>query len=46
MISLDKFNGSCNFEDDVPTKICLPSKTKGVSVKVFNMITRAYEANT
>ena len=46
MISLDKCNGSYNVVDDLSTKICVPSKTKHVSVKVFNMITRIYETKT
>ena len=46
MIGLDKFNGSCNVADDLSTKICVPSKTKHINLKVFNMITRTYEAKT
>ena len=44
MISLDKCNESCNFVDDLSTKICVPSKTKDRSFKVFNMITNKNEA--
>ena len=44
MISLDKSNGSCNVIDDLSTNICVPSETKDVSVKVFNMITRVNDA--
>ena len=43
MISLDKCNGSCDSVDDLSTKICAPSKTKDVNVKVFNMITNQIE---
>ena len=32
-ISLDTCNGSCNVFDNVSTKICVPSKTKDVTVK-------------
>ena len=39
MISLDKCNASCNTADDLCTKICIPSKTKDINVKTFNMIT-------
>ena len=46
MIGLDKFNGSCNVADDLSTKICVPSKTKHINLKVFNMIARIYEAKT
>ena len=28
IISLDKCSGTCNFTDDLSTKICVPSKTK------------------
>ena len=35
MISLDNCNGSCNAVYDFSTKICVPSETKGVHVKVF-----------
>ena len=40
MISLDKCRGSCNFVDNLSTKIYVPSKTKDINVKVFNMITQ------
>ena len=35
MISLDKYNGSCNVVDDLSMKICFPSKTKKINVKVL-----------
>ena len=44
IISLDKFNESCNAVDDFSTKICVPNKTKDINVKVFNIITRIYDA--
>ena len=37
MLSLHKCSGSCNFFDDVSTKICVPSKIKDVNVIVFDM---------
>ena len=46
MISLDKCNGSCNAVDDLSTKICVPSETKNMIDKKFNMITRINEAKT
>ena len=46
MISLDKCNASCNTADDLCTKICIPSKTKDINVKTFNMITNKNEAKT
>ena len=38
MFSLDKCSASCNSVDDLSIKICVPSKTKDVTVKVFNII--------
>ena len=38
VISLDKCNEMCDVVDDLSTKICVPSETKGVNVKVFDMI--------
>ena len=46
MVSLDKCNGSCNAIDDLSTKICVPSETKDVNVKVFRMITRINEVKS
>ena len=40
MISLDKYNGSCNVGDDLSMKIYVPSKAKGINVKIIIMITR------
>ena len=36
MNSLNKFAGSCNV---LSPKICVPKETKGINVKVFNLIT-------
>ena len=46
MFSLGKCSGSCNATDDLSTKIKVPSKTKYINVKVFNMIKRINEAKT
>ena len=46
MISLDKCNGACNVIDNIPIKVCIPSKTKDVNVKIFNIITRIKEVKT
>ena len=43
MISLQKYNGSCNAVNDLSTNICVPNKTKHANVKVFNMITNKNE---
>ena len=44
MINLDKYSVSYNSDDDSSTKICVPSKTKDVDVKVFNMTTNRNKA--
>ena len=44
MISLEKCKMSCNVVDVLSTKICVPNKTKEVSVKRFSMVTRIDEA--
>ena len=43
MISLERCNVSCYVVDNLSVKMCLLSKTEGVSVKQFNMITRIDE---
>ena len=40
MVSLDRFNGSCNALDDLSSGMCVPNKTEDVNLNVFNMITR------
>ena len=45
-ISLEWCNRSCNSVNDLSVRICRPSKTKGVNVKVFSMITNRNESNT
>ena len=42
MVSLDKCSEIYNVADEFSIKTCLPSKTKDVNVKVFNMITKTY----
>ena len=46
MVSLGKCSGSSNSVDEFCTKICVPSKTKDVNVKLFNLTTRTNEAKT
>ena len=46
MVSLDKYSGSCKSGNDLSTKICVPSKTKGTHIKAFNMIRNRFEAKT
>ena len=35
MISLDKWNGSCNVVDDLSTKVCVLSETRDANTKFF-----------
>ena len=46
MVILDKCNGSCNAVDNLCTKICVPSETKDINVKVFNIITKINKVKT
>lgn len=46
MVILDKYNRSCSAIDDWSMKICVPSETKDVNVKVRNMMRRIYKAET
>ena len=46
MIILNKCNVNCNVVDDFSTKICLPSETKDVNVKLFNLIKGINEVKT
>ena len=46
MIILDKSNESCYAVDDLSTKKCVPSQTKNVIVKIYNLITRINEVKT
>ena len=45
-VTPDKCNRSFNDVDDLYTNICVPSKTKDVNVKVFNLITKIHESKT
>ena len=46
IISSDICNASSNAVDDLFTKICVPSETKDVDVRLFNMITKINETKT
>ena len=46
MISLDKCNGSCNAVEDLSMQIYVPSETKDINIKVFNMTTIINESKT
>ena len=46
MISLDRFNGSCNVFDILSSRIYVPNKTEDVNLDVFNMITGINKSKT
>ena len=46
MTSLDKYSGLYSYDDDLSTKKCVPSNTKDIDVKVFNMMANKNEAKT
>ena len=39
MVSLDKFNGSCNTLDDPSSTTYVPNKTEDLNLNAFNIIT-------
>ena len=46
MNGIDKCSGSCNFVNDLSTKVSVPRQTKNVNLKVFNMIMWIIEKKT
>lgn len=44
MVSLDRFNGSCNALNDLSSKISVSDKTEDVDLNVFNMIAKVNES--
>ena len=46
MIGLDKYNVGCNTVHNLSIKICVPTETKDLNVKVFDKITRVNEVKT
>ena len=44
MVSLDRFNGSCNALNDLSSKISVSDKTEDVDGNVFNMIAKVNES--
>ena len=47
LITADRYNGSGNVVDDLPTKVYgLSKKKKGVNVKIFYLITKLNEIKT
>ena len=46
MISVDRFFGNCNVADDLSMKICVPSETNDISIRLFDIVTRINETKT
>ena len=44
LVKLDRFVGSCNTLNDLSNKVCIPDKTEGLHLSVFNMITGINES--
>ena len=45
-VKLDRCVGSCNILNDLSNKVCVPNKTEGLSLSVFDMITGINESKT
>ena len=45
-LKLDRCVGSCNTLNDLYNKVCIPNKTEGVSLSVFNKIIGINESKT
>ena len=43
-VNLDRCRQSCNALNDISNRICGPSKTEGLNLNVFNMITEINES--
>ena len=43
--NLDRCAGSCNTLNDLSNKVCVPNKTKGLSLSVFNIIAGKNKSN-
>ena len=46
VVKLDRCVWSCNNLNDLPNKVCVPSKTEDLNIYVFNMITGKNESKT
>ena len=44
MVKLDKCVGSCNTLNDLSNRVCVPNKTEGLNIHIFNMITEKNES--
>ena len=45
-VKLDRYVDSCNTLNDLSNKVCIPNKTEGLNLSVFNMITGINESKT
>ena len=46
VVKLDRCVGSCNALNDFSNKVCVPNKTEGLNLSMFNMITGINEWKT
>ena len=46
VVKLDRFVGSCNTQNDLSNKVCVPNKTEDLNLSVFNLITGINESKT
>ena len=45
-VKLDRCVGNCNTLNDLPNKVCVPSKTEDLNLSVFIMVSRINELKT
>ena len=43
---LDRCAGTCNTNNDLSNKVCVPNKTENLNLSMFNMITEINESKT
>ena len=43
-VKLDRCAGNCNTLNDLSNKVCVPNKTEGLNLRVFNVITELNES--
>ena len=46
IISLDRYDGSCNTIGQISGRMCIPNKTGEIKLKVFNMIKQTSKLKT
>ena len=43
-VSINRYNGSYKFFNDLSSRLCVPNKTKDLNLNVFNMIAKINES--